>query len=1250
MADSTVQIRFVGDSRSATGAVRTLEGSFSSLGRTAKTLLGVAGIAGVGIALKKAGQAAIDFDRGMRNVNSLAKMSERDLASLSKQVLALAGPTAQAPKTLAAGLYDIVSSGFSANDAVKILAVSAKAATAGLTDTATATKAVTAVLNAYQLQASDARKVSDVLFQTVNKGVLTFEELASSIGDVLPFASQLGVPLEEIGGAMATMTLQGLSAAESSTRLKGVLVQLLKPNEDLSAAITDLGFASGEALIKQEGLVGAVKLLDGAAKGNKETIASWMGDIRAIGGFLALSGDQLKVFTANAKSMDDATKGAGATAGAFAEQSKSLAFQWERAKQSLAAAAIPIATLLFPALVKGAQAVADFAGKVSAHMPQIKAGFEGLVGPVKAVIQGVVSGLSELSSAAEQVGRALGLGGLGAGMRDAEGAGRTLGALLVGAVGALVAYKGAAVAARIATTGLTAAVAKSPWGLAAAGIAAVVGYLWSSEAAANNAADAFERASDAVRGYTDATKALRDAKLQIAEADLRERQAADEVTAAQEAYAEAVKKSGRGSDEARAAHMRLEGAVLGHKRAVNDLADAHDRLDEAVAAKSRNWNTFRDSLQGIANDLAGSSFNVDELRRRMDLLVGGLDKTGESLGIKVTPQMKLMAAAMASIVTETGKFPDIVEVETRLKGDADFRKRVLMGLELTGQLDGKTAEALMRMDDAEFAKAMAKARGDMDALDRMKASAKVDADITGSTGKLKKVKADLGAVDRTKPKPKVDADISPLSRAIARAKAELASLRDKTVTVTTYHRTVGNVDQRKASGGFIAGPDTGGADSVLAMLAPGEMVLNRGQQNALGGPARLASMFGFSTAGVPGFAAGGLVQSFAAGGVARIPEGGAASVGPDAAPSGGGGGRGGKRGKGRKTGGGRYKAKAKEVAKIQRQLDRNEEDQEIANREYDRMAREFDISTEEFLTVDGNGNETLNQSAVNQRVNELTEMIAKKNQIIGLVQKEKELLGQLLAALEAAAEAYMAEVRKQQKIVKSETHVIDELKKRIARSDGDDRPGLEAQLSRHEKARDKAKGLVDKFKGKAKDMRAEKPDVRKNYRLIDQDILDLGVDVKELQAEIAGVKSVKPQSGGGGSFGSDSGGGDSGTTSDDSALRAMIEELKRRVGELTLALGIESAQLPVIASFAKGTIHVPQTGLYELHAGEEVVPRGRPRGGDGGSIGDVVIQMNVPDSMAWLMRQVDARVVKGAANVSVVIGRQADIRRREGRV
>jgi hypothetical protein len=84
----------------------------------------------------------------MRNVNSILHETEPSIKALGDAVLNLAGKTGQAPAVLARGLYDIASSGFSGADGLKVLEAAAKAATAGLSDTATA-RAVQKLIGIY---------------------------------------------------------------------------------------------------------------------------------------------------------------------------------------------------------------------------------------------------------------------------------------------------------------------------------------------------------------------------------------------------------------------------------------------------------------------------------------------------------------------------------------------------------------------------------------------------------------------------------------------------------------------------------------------------------------------------------------------------------------------------------------------------------------------------------------------------------------------------------------------------------------------------------------------------------------------------------------------------------------------------------------------------------------------------------------------------------------------------------------------
>jgi TP901 family phage tail tape measure protein len=286
-------------------------------------------------------RATVDFDRAMRNVNSIAQLSEGRFQRLSQSVLKLAGPTAQAPGTLAAGLYDLVSSGFDASESLSILRASAKAATAGLTTTEVSTAAVAAVLNAYKRPASDAQEVSDVLFRTVDRGVISFESLAGSIGNVLGPAAQLGIPIEDVGASIATMTKQGFSGEESVVRLAQAMIAFLKPSAGMKAAFKELGVASGEELIRQKGLQGAIEAVRNSTDGSATATSKLFQEKRALQAVLALTGKNAK---GAAKDIDGLRDSTGATDRALSQQSKSIAFKWDRLKARISAAVIRIGT------------------------------------------------------------------------------------------------------------------------------------------------------------------------------------------------------------------------------------------------------------------------------------------------------------------------------------------------------------------------------------------------------------------------------------------------------------------------------------------------------------------------------------------------------------------------------------------------------------------------------------------------------------------------------------------------------------------------------------------------------------------------------------------------------------------------------------------------------------------------------------------------------------------------------------------
>lgn len=342
-------------------------GSLSGVG-TASSLV-TKGLVGVGVAiaasLAVAASAAAQFDREMRNVNSISKLDDGPYKALSKAVLDMSKDSTQSAETLAKGLYDIASSGFNGAEGLQVLQSSAMAAAAGMSDTATAAQAITATMNAYGRGAGDAADISDVLFQTVNLGVISFGELAGQLGDVVGMASAAKVPIEDVGAAIAAMTLAGIGGAEATTSLNRLIQSIIQPSESLASAMEQVGVSAADLADPAIGLNGVMEKLRTATGGTADAYLKLFPDIRAARGAFALAAADGRNYAKTQDGIGDATNRAGATQAAYAEQMKAVTAQAELAKNKLMAFAIEGGTHMLPvitAIISGATSLGGALG------------------------------------------------------------------------------------------------------------------------------------------------------------------------------------------------------------------------------------------------------------------------------------------------------------------------------------------------------------------------------------------------------------------------------------------------------------------------------------------------------------------------------------------------------------------------------------------------------------------------------------------------------------------------------------------------------------------------------------------------------------------------------------------------------------------------------------------------------------------------------------------------------------------------
>ena len=312
----------------------------------------VAAAAIVGVGLK----LSIDLEKGLREVGTLmGGLSKGEMKDMSDELRAISVQSGAALDKLVKAKYDIVSAGFAdAAASAELLRASAQLAVGGVTEISTAADLLTTTINAYNLSSRDAVDVNDKLFTIVRLGKTTIDELGGSFGRVVAIAGQVDVSLEEVGAAVATLTAQGLDTARAITSLQGAIVQIIKPTEIMKGIINNLGFATGEALLKSEGFAGSLNLIQKESERVGRPLSEVFGSIEALQAVLPLTGTAAGSFADNLAQMGDS---AGAAAEAVAEMEKSTSFQLGRLKQAFLGIATIIGDKLNPVIKKAADII-----------------------------------------------------------------------------------------------------------------------------------------------------------------------------------------------------------------------------------------------------------------------------------------------------------------------------------------------------------------------------------------------------------------------------------------------------------------------------------------------------------------------------------------------------------------------------------------------------------------------------------------------------------------------------------------------------------------------------------------------------------------------------------------------------------------------------------------------------------------------------------------------------------------------------
>ena len=282
--------------------------SWQTLGRIVMTQMIVRAMSQIRDALHEAVDASIEFQQSVAEIQTIAPQIGGTFTSLSSEAAEFAKqfniPLAQSTE----GLYQTISNQFAGvSQRANVMAAAVKLARVGVMDFQSAIMLLTGTLNAYGMADSQADAAASKFFTTIRLGRVRGKELADTMGQVMPIASELGVNLDELNSAMVAMTIGGMDAHKTVTGLRGAMTGFLKPSEDMKKVLRELGFASAEQLIQAKGFQGALQAVADASGGMASEIAKSFRNVRALTAELRLTGEGAKQVEAAMKAMEAST-------------------------------------------------------------------------------------------------------------------------------------------------------------------------------------------------------------------------------------------------------------------------------------------------------------------------------------------------------------------------------------------------------------------------------------------------------------------------------------------------------------------------------------------------------------------------------------------------------------------------------------------------------------------------------------------------------------------------------------------------------------------------------------------------------------------------------------------------------------------------------------------------------------------------------------------------------------------------------
>jgi TP901 family phage tail tape measure protein len=220
-------------------SVQSLAQSMRSVGSTMSVAIS-APLAAVGLAGLN---AAADFEQSLSVMQQVSGATESAMQGLQAQAIQLGADTSFSAGEAAEGMLELSKAGFDAQQTMAAISGVLDLAAAGNLSVAQAAEISANALNSFNLPASEATRVADLLAAAANSSSVEVSDLAYGFQMAGAVFASNKQPIDDLSTALAILGNNGLKGSDAGTSLKTMMMSLAAPTDKARGELNNLGIA-----------------------------------------------------------------------------------------------------------------------------------------------------------------------------------------------------------------------------------------------------------------------------------------------------------------------------------------------------------------------------------------------------------------------------------------------------------------------------------------------------------------------------------------------------------------------------------------------------------------------------------------------------------------------------------------------------------------------------------------------------------------------------------------------------------------------------------------------------------------------------------------------------------------------------------------------------------------------------------------------------------------------------------------------